>query len=761
MVKLLRNQSNNRNCPRDLFMKLSGQSLLIRKFFNPAIDKLAHFFHESETHEDILHLWRTRIFLTIFSSTILIGALAYIPNMKISIQSGDWQSAVIYTSGYSILIIITFMNKIPFKIRVWVGLAVFYGIGMTSFLTYGPIGSGRIWLLSFAVLSSLLLGLRASLIAVSLNICTICLLSVFLKTGNLKVASLSYSPLEYWLATGLSFVFLSTVITISIGVMVNALEKNLKKEQLLTKELTQSNVKLEQEVTERRLTEKELWKSREKYKALTDNLHVGIYRNTAGPEGKFLEANPAIVKIFGFQNKDEFLNIQVSDLYQSPEDRIKFNEKMRTIGFVRNEELQLKKKDGSPISCSVSAVAVKDDRDKVKYYDGVIEDITELKQLENQFRQAQKMEAIGTLAGGIAHDFNNILSAIIGYTELSKMEVLEEGQLKQNLNEIYTSSIRAKDLVKHILDFSRQSGLERKPIQINPIVKEAIKMLRASLPTTIEIRHHIVENAGTITADATQIHQVLMNLCTNAYQAMNDKGGILEISLSNTHVNASQASLNPDMRVGPYLKLTISDTGHGMKPEVLKRIFEPYYTTKAKGTGTGLGLAVVHGIVKGLAGTITVRSEPNEGTTFEIFIPRVKNVTRSATRPQKDLQTGNEQILLVDDEPAIVDIGKKMLERLGYTVSTRTSGVEALELFKSQPDKYDLIITDLTMPNMTGEKLARELLKIHSGIPVILCTGFSEQLSKEEAIEIGVKEFITKPIAMNQMAKSIRKALDN
>ena len=742
-------------------MKFPGQSIFLLKFRKPVMNKLAHFFQDFKTHEDTLQVWRARIFLTIFFSTSLIGAISYVPNMKISFQSGDWRSASIWTIAYFILISITFVRTIPFKIRVWTGLAVFYAIGIMSFLTFGPIGSGRIWLLSFAFLSSILLGLRAGIIAVSLNICTIFLLAVFLNTGYLAATSLSYSPLEYWLATGLSFVFLSSVITISIGALVNALGRKLKKEQSLTKELTRSNINLEQEVAERRLAEKELWKSRERYKALTDNLHVGIYRNTAGPEGKFLEANPAIVEIFGFQNKDEFLNIQVSDLYQNPEDRIKFNEKMRTIGFVRNEELRLKKKDGSPISCSVSAVAVKDERGKLKNYDGVIEDITELKQLENQLRQAQKMEAIGTLAGGIAHDFNNILSAIMGYTELSKMEVLEEGQLKQNLNEIYTASIRAKDLVNHILAFSRQSGLERKPIQINPIVKEAIKMLRASLPTTIEIRHHIDENAGTITADATQIHQVLMNLCTNAYQAMNDKGGILEISLSNTHVNASQASLNPGMRASHYLKLTISDTGHGMKPEVLKRIFEPYYTTKAKGAGTGMGLAVVHGIVKGFAGTITVRSEPNEGTTFEIFIPRVKNATKSATRLREDLQTGNERILLVDDEQAIVDIGKKMLERLGYTVSIRTNGVEALELFKNQPEKYDLVITDLTMPNMTGEKLARELLKIHSGIPVILCTGFSDQLTKEEAIEIGVKDFIMKPVAMNQMSKSIRKALDN
>ncbi len=724
---------------------------------------LFNYFSEppSEDRNNALLYWRMRIFSTIFLLTVFVGTFSYIPNIKIAINSGQKLSGAIYTLAYLLAVFVFFAKAIPFRVRVWTGLLLFYGVGLASLIFLGPVGSGRMYLFAFALLASLLLGLRAGILALVLNISTYFSLGWFLSTGQLQWTHITAHASENWAATGYTFFFFNTVITVSTGVLVAALEKHLKKEQSLTIELTRSNINLEQEVAERRLAEKELRKSRERYKTLTDNLHVGIYRNTAGPEGHFLEANPAIVEIFGFENKDDFLKINVSNLYQNPADREKFNEKMRTIGFVRNEELQLRKKDGSPIICSVSAVAVKDEQGKVKNYDGVIEDITELKQLENQLHQAQKMEAIGTLAGGIAHDFNNILSAIMGYAELSKMEVPQEGQLKQNLNEIYNASIRAKDLVNHILAFSRQSGLDQKSIQIGPIVKEAIKMLRASLPTTIEIRHQIDAHADTIKADATQIHQVLMNLCTNSYQAMMAKGGILQISLSNAHVNASQAGRNPDIRPGHYLKLTISDTGQGMSAHVLKRIYEPYFTTKAKGTGTGLGLAVVHGIVKSFNGTIKVKSKPNEGTIFEIFIPRVKKAIKSASRLRENLQTGNEKILLVDDEQAIVDIGKQMLERLGYTVSTRTSGVEALALFKTQPEKYDLVITDLTMPNMTGEVLAKEILKIHSGIPIILCTGFSEQLTKEDAIEIGIREFMMKPIALYQMAKTIRKALDN
>ena len=735
-------------------IKQTKPSQILIAFFNYFSEPLP------KDRDNALLYWRMRIFSTIFLITVFVGTFSYIPNINIAIKSGQLLSGIIYTLAYLLCAMVFFAKPIPFRIRVWTGLLTFYGVGLASLIFLGPVGSGRMYLFAFALLASLLLGLRAGFLALVLNMSTYFSIGWFLSGGQLQWTHITVEAAEKWMTTGYSFFFFNTVITVSTGVLVAALEKNLNKEQTLTKKLTRSNIKLEQEVVERRMAEKELWESRERYKALTDNLHVGIYRNTAGSKGQFLEANPAIVEMFGFQDKNEFLNINVSTLYQNPADREKFNEKMRTSGFVRNEELRLQKKDGSPIICSISAVAVKDKQGKVKCYDGVINDITELKQLEHQFHQAQKMEAIGTLAGGIAHDFNNILSAIMGYTELSRIAA-PEGELKNNLNEIYNASTRAKDLVNHILAFSRQSGPERKPIQIGPIVKEAIKMLRASMPTTIEIQQDIDGNTGTITADATQIHQVLMNLCTNAYQAMNDKGGVLKISLSNAYVNASQAALNSDMRPGEYLKLMISDTGHGMSDQVLKRIYEPYYTTKAKGTGTGLGLSVVHGIVRGFKGAITVKSRPNEGTTFEIFIPTVKKSVKSAPKIAEALQTGKEQILFVDDEQMIVDIGKQMLERLGYTVSTRTSGVEALELFKNQPEKFDLVITDLTMPNMTGEAFAKELLKIHSEIPIILCTGFSEQLTKEEALEIGIREFIMKPIAMSQMAKTVRKALDN
>ena len=439
-------------------MKLPGQSFFLLKCLNPTMGKLAHFFQEFKTHENTLHVWRARIFLTIFSSTILIGALSYVPNMKISFQSGDWSSALIYTIAYLILISITFVRTIPFKIRVWTGLSVFYAIGLTSFLTFGPIGSGRVWLLSFAVLSSLLLGLRAGLITVFLNICTIFLLAIFLNTGFLAETSLTYSPSEYWLATGLSFVFLSTVIAISIGVLVDALEKNIQIEQSLTRDLRLSNEQLERKNTERLLAVESLRKSQIKYKTLTNNLNVGIYRNTVDPEGRFLEANPAIVKMFGYESKNEFLNIKVSDLYQYSEDRKKFNEKMLQKGFVKNEELLLRKNDGTPIICSVSTVSIKDKNGKIKFYDGVIEDVTERKRLESKFQQAQKMKAIGTLAGGVAHDLNNILSGIVSYPELILMDLPEDSPLRGSIKKIQESGQKSSCNSTRFINAGKKRG---------------------------------------------------------------------------------------------------------------------------------------------------------------------------------------------------------------------------------------------------------------------------------------------------------------
>ena len=382
------------------------------------------------------------------------------------------------------------------------------------------------------------------------------------------------------------------------------------------------------------------------------------------------------------------------------------------------------------------------------------------KKLKARLSQAQKMEAIGTLAGGIAHDFNNILAAIIGYAELAILEVPDGSKVKQDLMEIFKAGNRAKDLVQQILTFSRQSDMEKKPVRVSRIVKEALKFLRASLPTTIEIRENIEKDIGTIEADPTQIHQILMNLCTNAHHAMREEGGILEVTLTNVDMDAYTIRQYPDISSGPYVRLSVSDTGHGITPDVKERIFDPYFTTKGVGEGTGLGLAVVHGIVKDHAGAITVYSETGKGTTFHIFLPVIEKAEEPKKETMGPLPTGHERILFIDDDPSLVEIGREILGKLGYDVVAKTSSIEALELFREQPDKFDLVITDMTMPNMTGDRLAAELMKIRPDIPTILCSGFSEKMSNEKADALGIKNFLMKPIVMKDLAKTIRKVLD-
>jgi signal transduction histidine kinase len=421
----------------------------------------------------------------------------------------------------------------------------------------------------------------------------------------------------------------------------------------------------------------------------------------------------------------------------------------------------LHRKDGRQVTVEIKTLPIKM---RGKYVIlGVARDISDKKNLEKQLQQSQKMEAVGTLAGGIAHDFNNILAAIIGYTEIAGLRLPEDNKAKESLKEVLHAGRRARDLVKQILTFSRKGEQERIPMQIGPIVKEALKLLRSSLPTTVEIRQKIESDTGIVEADPTQIHQILMNLCANASYAMGEEGGILNVAIENVGLGSSDSESGYfDIPPGNYMRLTVSDTGQGMPPELLERIFEPYYTTKEKGEGTGLGLSVVHGIVKSYGGTITAYSEPGKGSTFHVYFPVIE---QKRVFPETDdsspIPTGNERILFIDDEPPLVDLGNQMLERLGYKVSTRTSSLEALELFKVKPDQFDLVLTDMTMPHMTGEKLAGEIMKIRSDIPVIICTGYSEYISEEKAKEIGIKAFIMKPLVMRDLANTVRKILDN
>jgi signal transduction histidine kinase/ActR/RegA family two-component response regulator len=381
-------------------------------------------------------------------------------------------------------------------------------------------------------------------------------------------------------------------------------------------------------------------------------------------------------------------------------------------------------------------------------------------ELEKQLFQLQKMETIGTLAGGIAHDFNNILTPILGYTDMAREELPEESNLRFDLEQINNAALRGKDLVQQILTFSREVDFEKKPIQIQPIVSEVLNLLKSFFPPGVQIIQDLDLQVGTVLADPTHIHQIIMNLCTNANHAMLQKGGILNIKLDSVAVNKQSAVMVPKLKYGDYIRLSISDTGNGMDIKTKERIFEPFFTRKEVGSGSGLGLSVVHGIVNNYGGAIIVDSEPGKGTVFMIYLPKYSDDPGDINTSSKKPIKGNEHILFVDDEPEITFMGKKMLENLGYKVSIKSDSLSALEEFRKNPGKFSLLVTDQSMPLMSGTKLASQMKSLSPGLKVIIITGFAENLSEDELSRCGVAEVILKPMRLDDFSKVIRKVLD-
>ena len=398
----------------------------------------------------------------------------------------------------------------------------------------------------------------------------------------------------------------------------------------------------------------------------------------------------------------------------------------------------------------------------------IFEDITLRKKAEEEkiasdahLRHALKMEAIGTLSGGIAHDFNNILTVILGYAELAKIDISDSERVKNNINEVLKAGNRAKDLVMQILAFCSKTEQSRLPVKMHALITETVDFLRATIPTTIKIELNIDANCGYILADPTQIHQILMNLCTNASHAMEDEGGILRIEAGVIDLSKDDLENGPNQKPGSYIWLSIKDTGVGIKPEHFDRIFDPYFTTKAIGKGSGMGLAVVHGIVKSHDGRITVKSTPGRGTTFKLLFPKFEaGIDTQQTAATTFLPVGTEKILMVDDDSSVALLTQKRLESLGYKVTTKVSSIETLELFRSNPKAYDLVITDQTMPNMTGVQLAKALIALRPDIPIIMCTGYSSKIDSEKANSIGIRAFIMKPIDNHKLADTVRMLLD-
>ncbi len=388
------------------------------------------------------------------------------------------------------------------------------------------------------------------------------------------------------------------------------------------------------------------------------------------------------------------------------------------------------------------------------------EDLTEKRMLESQLQDAQKMESIGNLAGGIAHDFNNLLFPIVGMSEMLLEDLPPESPEHENVREIFKAGLRGSELVKQILAFSRQAEHTKTPVRMQQLVKEVVKLCRSTIPSDIIITSEIQLDCGLVNADATQLQQVVMNLVTNAYHALESTGGEITIKLQEIVLNVDDVigmSLDP----GRYAMLRVSDNGGGIDPDIIKMIFEPYFTTKEVGKGTGLGLAVVYGIIREHGGEIQVKSEPNQGAEFTVYIPLMTRPVRGAElERQGDLPRGDERILVVDDEPSIAKLEKQMLERLGYRVRMRTCSLEALEAFRNDPHAVDMILTDMSMPDLTGAQLAEKIMSIKPDLPVILCTGFSERIDENKARSMGIKGFLLKPIVKFDMAQMVRRLLD-
>jgi PAS domain S-box-containing protein len=475
--------------------------------------------------------------------------------------------------------------------------------------------------------------------------------------------------------------------------------------------------------------------------------------------GTIQYVNPAFEQLSGFTRK-EIVGKNFRILKSDRHDESFYKEMWDVIssGEIWSGHITNRMKDNTLCEFETKISPVRDSSGEVVNFVSVSRDVTQEVALQAQLQQTQKMQAIGTLAGGIAHDFNNILAAVIGYTEIAIADVEKGGVLHDNLKEVLKAGERAKDLVNQILTFSRQSEQDLKPIKVALIVKEVLKLIRASLPATIAIDQDLKSNAAVL-GDYTKIHQVLMNLCTNAAHAMRKKGGVLSVSLADVELDADYAAKHFDIKPGLYLKLSVRDTGQGISSDLLGQIFDPFFTTKQQGEGTGMGLSVAHGIVKSHGGTISVYSEPGEGSIFNVYLPAIESSSEQKAREEKPVPTGTERILFVDDEQALVKMGKQLLEFLGYKVTTSTSSIEALELFKVQPDKFDLVITDLTMPNMTGDELAQKLMAIRPDIPVILCTGFSTKMTAEKTKKMGIRAFVLKPVIKQDLAETIRTVL--
>ncbi|BBO71274.1 hypothetical protein DSCA_52040 [Desulfosarcina alkanivorans] len=520
--------------------------------------------------------------------------------------------------------------------------------------------------------------------------------------------------------------------------------------------LLQTNTRLKAEIAERESAEHSMRESERRFRTLFDNLFDAQLLMEA--DGSIRDVNRAACRLLSC-SREQLCGRAVADLFAEHESgKILgvFSDAARD-GIAYFNESVLRGDNQSFIPVEGGGVGLEMDGRRHVIFS--LRDISYRKQLQSQLQQAQKMEAMGSLASGISHDFNNILSAIIGYTEIVRMDLSEGSLAVRNLDQVLAAGNRAKKLVQQILAFSRQADNVSKPVKISAVVSEALKLIRATLPASIHIQQRL-ESQSYVRCDPTQIHQICINLCTNAGHAMEEDGGVLEVRLTEATLDEKFVSGHPGMSPGPHLQLSVADTGKGIAKPLLCKIFDPFFTTKGFGKGTGMGLSVVHGIAAAIGGGVTVESQPGQGCCFHVFLPALTETVAESPLAEPVMKTGIERILFVDDEQFQVDLATQALGRLGYRVAARTSSLEALTLFNQDPDAFDLVITDLTMPQLAGKVLAEKIHAIRPDIPIILSSGFSTAISDDDARSMGFSAYLKKPLVMGELAIAVRNVLD-
>jgi PAS domain S-box-containing protein len=711
-----------------------------------------------------LFLIRRRLLKSMLITLVVMGLPALVISCIEAIKLGQLVGVFLYGGIYLLVSATTlYFKRLPFGFCSGVMLTSLYMIAVFNFFHFGFAGAGIAIAITISVLATVLLGMGGGLVTAATCLVTLISIGLCFVYGAIEVnpeMPATTTNAVSWMAAAAVFALLTGSLVFCSGRLQRYLIKSLESLRFKTEKLKESNKDLTREIKQRKMTEAKLKQSEMQFKTLFEAAPDAIYLTDL--EGTLLDGNHSTETLIG-SSKEAFIGKKFIDTGLLPKTEISkaltLLEKSRKGERTGLDELTLISSAGKETTVEILTRPFELGERSVIL--GIARDVSERKRLETRLNQAQKMESIGTLAGGIAHDFNNILFPILGHTEMLLHDVTDDSSFRTSLESIYSAAGRAKELVKQILTFSRQESSELRLMKMQPVIKEALKLIRSSIPTTIEIKQDIRKECGMIKADPTQIHQVVMNLTTNAYHAMEETGGELNVSLKEIELGQNDL-INPDMAPGSYAFLTIADTGVGMDKQLTERIFEPFFTTKEQGKGTGMGLSVVHGIVKSINGVIQVHSDAGKGTEFHIYLPVSMSVfERQETRLNGPLEGGTERVLLIDDEEGIIKMEKLALERLGYQVTSKISSIEALEVFKNCPNKFDLVITDMAMPKIPGDKLAVELIKIRPDIPILLCTGFSETMSEEKAASLGIMGFLLKPIVMKDFSQKIREVLDN